>query len=189
MSAVFSQPTASFSINYPNPVCNPAVISFTNTSTGTGLTYAWNFGVSAGTNSTLQNPSVTYLTCGTFNVSLTVTDGNGQSASIMQAVTVHCSPTASFTVTQSSGCSPLLVHFNNTSTAGSGSITSYAWDFGDGFTATTASPNHTYTSSGCKTVTLTITNSFGCINTTTVNNAVCVFNSPVAAFRPTPGFS
>ena len=44
-----------------------------------------------------------------------------------------------------------------------GTIASYAWDFGDGTTATTASPliNHTYADPGNYTATLTATNSAG----------------------------
>lgn len=44
-----------------------------------------------------------------------------------------------------------------------GTITTYAWDFGDGVTLTTNVPvvNHTYTSAGSFTVTLTVTNSAG----------------------------
>lgn len=180
---LMAQPVAGFNINYPALVCNPAVISFTNTSTGTPtLTYEWNFGVTVGTNSIQTNPSITYITCGTFNVTLIATDGNGLKDTVVHVVTVHCSPTVSFTVNQTSGCIPLACQFTNSSTAGSGTITSYAWDFGDGFTSTNANPNHTYTTSGCKTVTLTITNSFGCITTFTMNNAVCLFPKPVANF-------
>ena len=39
----------------------------------TPLSYAWNFGGGAA-NSTLQSPSITFITAGTFTVTLTVTD-------------------------------------------------------------------------------------------------------------------
>ena len=52
-------------------------------------------------------------------------------------------PAASFSVTPTSGTAPLTVAFTDTSTGGP---TSWAWDFGDGETATAQNPSHTYTS-------------------------------------------
>ncbi|MEM7344934.1 MAG: PKD domain-containing protein, partial [Chloroflexota bacterium] len=49
--------------------------SFTNSATGTNLTYLWNFGDD--TTSTDANPSHVYPTTGTFTVSLTVSNGAG----------------------------------------------------------------------------------------------------------------
>lgn len=48
----------------------------------------------------------------------------------------------------------MLVSFTSQST---GSITSHAWDFGDGGTSTLSSPNHTYAFAGTYTVSLTET--------------------------------
>lgn len=48
-----------------------------------------------------------------------------------------------------------------------GSVAAYAWDFGDGHTATTVSPTHTYTGAGTYVVSLTVTDDLGSSVTTT----------------------
>ena len=53
----------------------PVTISFTDTSSGDGLTYLWNFG--DGGTSTLRNPSHTFQ-AGVWEVLLTVENDNGQ---------------------------------------------------------------------------------------------------------------
>ena len=42
-----------------------------------------------------------------------------------------------------------------------GRITHYAWSFGDGHTATGRTPSHTYATKGTRTITLTVTDSYG----------------------------
>ena len=60
----------------PNGTMNtaPLTVSFTNTSSGDGLSYVWNFG--DGETSLVANPSHTFSQ-GVWNVSLTVTNENG----------------------------------------------------------------------------------------------------------------
>jgi PKD repeat protein len=67
-------------------------------------------------------------------------------------------PTASFTASPTSGAAPLTVNFTDTSTGGP---LSWAWEFGDGETATAQNPSHTYTTAGNYTVRLTVTNDDG----------------------------
>ncbi|HSK34360.1 MAG TPA: PKD domain-containing protein [Propionicimonas sp.] len=64
-------------------------------------------------------------------------------------------PTASFTVS----CALLNCAFDASASDDDGTITNYAWDFGDGATSNGASPttSHTYASAGPRTVTLTVT--------------------------------
>ncbi len=67
-------------------------------------------------------------------------------------------PVASFTASPTSGTVPLTVSFTDTSTR---NPTSWAWEFGDGETATAQNPSHTYTTAGTYTARLTVTNEAG----------------------------
>lgn len=64
------------------------------------------------------------------------------------------------------------------SSAPSGQSLAYSWNFGDGTTGTGVSPSHTYTISGDFTLALTVTDTSGATNMTTVG--IQVFPSPVA---------
>jgi PKD repeat protein len=130
----------------------------------------WDFG-GDGT-SDEQNPSHTFSAPGSYNVTLTVTDGSGASnTSAAQAVEVGSStaPTADFTFT----CASLECTFTDASTPGEGAITSWAWDFGEAGSGTNTSteqnPAHTYAFSEQTqvTVTLTVTDADGETGTTT----------------------
>lgn len=75
-------------------------------------------------------------------------------------------PSASFTVS----CTLLTCSFDATASDDpDGTITDYAWSFGDGQTASGSSPtrSHTYASGGSRTVTLTVTDDDGLTSTTT----------------------
>ncbi|MEI2671846.1 MAG: PKD domain-containing protein [Marmoricola sp.] len=71
-------------------------------------------------------------------------------------------PVAVMSATPDSGVAPLTVNFNS---AGSndpdGSISSYAWDFGDGGTATGSTATHNYGAPGVYTAKLTVTDNSG----------------------------
>jgi hypothetical protein len=78
------------------------------------------------------------------------------------AITPDQAPVTSFTV--SAGKAGSASSFDaSSSTVRYGSITSYAWNFGDGHALTTTSPTatHTYASAGAYTATLTETDSAG----------------------------
>ena len=51
--------------------------SFTDKSTGTDLTYSWDFDGDGEADSTDQNPTYTFDSAGTYNVKLTITDAEG----------------------------------------------------------------------------------------------------------------
>ncbi|MBK7181559.1 MAG: PKD domain-containing protein [Bacteroidetes bacterium] len=74
-----SAPTADFTANRTN-ICVGDCINFTDLSTGTPTSWAWSFPGAATTTSTVQNPTnICYNTAGTYNVTLTATNGNGSS--------------------------------------------------------------------------------------------------------------
>jgi gliding motility-associated-like protein len=177
-----AQLNAEFSISNGQG-CVPLKSSFNNLSTGVSANsvYSWNFG--NGNLSSLKDPSAVYLTEGTYTVTLTVRDGN-QVSTKTRDVKVYKKPQADFTFSSVKGCSPLTVTFNSTSTAGDGVISSYFWDFGDGSTQQTYSPSttHTYQVKQKASVSLTVTNQYGCYNTIVKNDIIDVLDPLVADF-------
>jgi gliding motility-associated-like protein len=143
--------------------CAPLLVNFTDQSTGSPTQWKWDLG--NGTISFLQNPSVTYFNPGQYNVKLVIYNAAGDSSVLIkpQYITVNATPNVAFTATPLAGCFPLPVNFTDQSTPGSGTITSWQWDFGDGASSNIANPSHTYTASGNYNVTLRLINSFGCI--------------------------
>ena len=144
---------------------------------GTIASYAWDFGdASTGTGATPTHP---YAAAGTYDVTLTVTDDDGASTSLTKPVTVtpappaNVAPTASFTATGGQ----LSASFNATaSTDADGTITSYAWNFGDATTGTGATPTHAYGTAGTYSVTLTVTDDDGA--STSLTKPVVVTDPP-----------
>jgi len=76
-------------------------------------------------------------------------------------ITVNPLPNSAFTVAGECVLNPVI--FTNTSTITNGSITNYAWDFGDGTTVSMdENPTHTYSSQGTYAVKLITTTDRGC---------------------------
>lgn len=82
-------------------------------------------------------------------------------------------PAADFAGTPTSGDFPLVVQFTDLST---GDPASWSWVFGDGGTATTQNPGHTYNAAGTYTVSLTATNAQG--SDTVVKNGYITVTEP-----------
>jgi PKD repeat protein len=75
-------------------------------------------------------------------------------------------PTAIATATPSSGTAPLAVAFDGTKSKDpDGTITAFAWTFGDGSSASSSTVNHTYTQPGTFNATLTVTDNGGAQST------------------------
>jgi gliding motility-associated-like protein len=89
-------------------------------------------------------------------------------------------PQADFTATPAFGCAPLSVNFQNASNA-TGPITA-AWNFGNGSSAVGNSGTSLYSNPGTYSVSLTITDAFGCQSDVTVQNLVQVAGPPQAGF-------
>lgn len=136
-------------------------IGFYNFSTGPSNTkYLWDFG--NGITSTLKQPGQITFNSGTFTVSLTATNDLVTPALTSTATTtveiLDATVTANFTITPSSGSAPLAVTLNPSGSLGP--ISSYAWTFGDGTSAsTTTAVNQikTYNTPGTYNITLTVT--------------------------------
>jgi PKD repeat protein len=175
---VSNAPQVSFTTTDPTSGCGSLTVNFTNNTTGGGgNSYAWDFGDGSGSSS-LQNPTYTYSTPGTYTVTLTASLGSCSDVdSIVNYITVNPAPTAAFTA--ANVCLGDIMNFNNTSTG----ATSYAWDFGDGSgTSSATSPSYTYASANTYTVSLIATNGT-CVDT--ITQSVVVNNAPQVSFTST----
>lgn len=149
-------PTAAFS---GTPLSGPAplTVDFTDASTGTPTSWAWNFGDTE--TSTDQNPTHEYTDPGTYTVALTVTNDDGSDTETKtDYITVLGPPVANFSGTPLSGTVPLSVDFTDSST---NSPDTWFWDFGDGDSSAVQNPTHIYNYIGVYTVTLTASSSAG----------------------------
>ncbi len=150
-----SQPKANFL--FANKCVN-SLTTFTDMSTvssGTIVSWTWNFGVST---STVQNPTNTFTTTGTHTVSLVVSTGCKDS--ITKTVFINSLPVVNFT-------SLSLCHdsaqFVSTASVTPGSIASYNWNFGDTTFSSIKDPYHVYKDTGNYFVTLSVVSDSGCV--------------------------
>ncbi|HVM61294.1 MAG TPA: polysaccharide lyase family 7 protein [Verrucomicrobiae bacterium] len=165
LTVLATPPVASFTANPTNGVV-PLGVTFTDTSSGSPTSWSWAFG-DTGT-STSQNPGHTYATPGTYTVMLIASNTGGSSTNtrVNLITALAPPPVASFTLTPTSGAAPLGVSFTDSS---SGSITGWAWVFGDGNTSTTQNPTDVYVNPGVYTVQEIVSGPGGSSTDTVVN--------------------
>jgi PKD repeat protein len=148
----------------------------TNISCGSVTSYYWDFG--DGNNSARENPRHKYASAGTYNVKLVVYQQGGVKDSITKQVVAHPYPSSNFTA--SNTCAGKQMSFTNNSSIGSGSISSYQWDFGDGNKSSQSAPSHTYATHGAYDVRLVSTSNFGCKDTLT--KRLDIYELPKSSF-------
>ena len=180
-------PTASFTSTSAQLVANVDASASTD-SDGSIVSYAWDFG--DGSTGTGVKASHTYVQSGSYPVKLTVTDNQGATGTVTNAVTVQAPPpnqppVASFT----SSATFLAASFDGTASSDpDGTVTAWAWDFGDGQTGTGATTTHTYATAGTYAVKLTVTDDKSA--STSITKSITVQapppnQPPVAAFTST----
>ncbi len=175
-------PTAAFS-HTPGSGCAPLTVDFTDESTGSPATWAWNFG--DGAVDSTASPSHEYTIPGSYDVTLIVANtGGADTLTVAGAVVVDGPPAAAWTVSDTTIAVGAAVTFTDTST---GAPTAWNWDFGDGGTSTDQSPVHQFNTAGIFTVTLIAGNACGA-DTTAVLDQITVeaLAAPVAGFSYTP---
>lgn len=166
--------------------CKPLTVDFSDLSVANGGTIAsWHWDFGDGNTSTLQNPSHTYISGGTFAISLKVVTSNGCSKTRLfpAYITVGNGVVANFLNSTPTTCvPPIAVSFQNLS-IGQGQL-AYLWNFGDGGTSTLANPVHNYASAGNYDVSLIVNSSDGCSDTiiragaVNIGNVMAAFSGP-----------
>ena len=183
-------PTPDFTVSPGGPrVGEPVFFTATSTSPVPIVSSDWDFG--DGATASGGNVAHTFSAAGAYTVILTVTDQLGRQATTSKTVTVSSSrPTASFVFSPSSPTTTTTVQFNAAaSLATSGrTITSYAWNFGDGATTSGVTTSHSFTVEGVYSVVLTVTDSAGESGTTSENVTVTTVSggAPTASFTFSP---
>ncbi len=111
---------------------------------------------------------------GASSVDASATGNWAGKAVFVSPVAPPVAPVASYTVS----CPAATCFFDaSASTAPGSTITSYAWDFGDGTTGTGVKPQHTYTAVGDYQVTLTVTSAQNLTNSVTHTASVTTLTS------------
>jgi len=140
---ILPKPLADFSVQ---STCVNTPAQFTDLSQpGAGVitTWSWTFGEPAtGTSnvSSLKSPVHTYLTAGTYPVTLIVSNSGGCLDTIIKQIVVNGLPVVDFSFNL--GCVKAATQFMSSPYVNAGAIVAYHWDFGDGYVSTTADPAH-----------------------------------------------
>ena len=152
----------------PTSGASPLTVSFTDTSFSSdpgGITaWEWDFDGDGSIDSTQQNPTFVYNTCGRYTVSLTVRDAMFPASTFTQTDLITVDPnmlvSAAFQASPRGGIVPFTVQFTDTST---GMPTAWDWDVdGDGITDSLSQNfSFTYTMPGTYDVTLIVQNACG----------------------------
>lgn len=174
-------PTAAFSND--EGICKGLPFTFNDASSSDGIhpisSWQWSFGDGNTENFSTAPFSHLYSDSGTYDVQLVVFDTNGCTDTLFtNDAVIIAGPVAAFTMQDSIRCTTTNVAVINNS---AGLQLSYLWDLGNGNTSTIRNPEITYTKQGSYTISLTVTDRFGCRDSTTLAGAITISN-PVARF-------
>lgn len=183
---VWATPIANIAANPPLKVFPDATFDIYNQSSpaAAGWSYSWDF--NDNTFSVLRDPGThTYLKWGPkanefkYNVKLKIESPHCKDSTVTTIFLLPAVPQSEFSANVDSACSPLEVHFVNTSQWAD----SYLWDFGDGTTSTEPEPVHTFVDPGYYTVRLTVSGDGG---VRFFYRVFRVYQNPTANFQAVP---
>lgn len=181
--------TADFTGN-PTTVNVGGTVAFRDASTGNPTSWSWTFQGGNPSTSTSQNPSVVYSTAGTYNVSLTISDGTSEDTETKNAyITVNengeINPpdpngelAAAFVASSYNITIGDCINFTDLS---SGSPTSWTWTFQGAETVSSTQQNPTnicYNVPGAYNVTLYVQNVDGDYDSEVCEGCIIVENNP-----------
>ena len=176
-------PTVAFATTSVNACANN--FTFTNNSAiaAGSVSYTWNFGGGNVSTSTVSPLTYTFPGIGDYTVSLIGVSNMGCGDTMLHYISIYPYPVINFSVPAS--CENAI--FTVSTTAVSGSVTSYLWDFGDPLsgpsnTSTLQNPTHFYNTTNSFVITLNLISNLNCPSTTVT--PIVVFPNPVASFTP-----
>ena len=164
--------------------CAPLIVNMTNSTKGASVNakYIWEFGNGNGSN--LKDPGATFYTPKAYSIKLTVIDGS-QTSSTTKTVNVYELPEVDFSFAGKSGCAPQTIVLKSKHVYES---YSYTWDLGNGVIKSgvdLSELSYVYDNKISPPISLSVSNSYGCINSKTITNTIDVYESPFASFKTT----
>jgi len=177
---VFDTPIIDFTIDQ---FCLGTPTYFTNFSTlnnGNIIKWKWDFGDSS-ESINLKNPNHVFTKEGIYTVNLLATTEFNCTSMLDKKITILNLPIVSFS-NDSIACVGDEIRFTDRSIGTSNNLISWEWTIGDSTEFTTQNPIHQFKYAQKFDVNLSVTSSEGCLNDTTILNAVEVFNNPIADF-------
>lgn len=142
--------------------CTDYTVVFENSSIGTDDFY-WDFGVDGITTdvSTDETPVYTYPDTGTYTVTLIAFPGFDCSDTTY--LTVHIYPQLIADIAFDNTCAQSPVSFLDMSTTDFGTLTSWQWNYGDGWGSSEQNPSYAYEEPGDYMLIFMVENSVGCV--------------------------
>ncbi|MBA7513555.1 hypothetical protein ES705_05571 [subsurface metagenome] len=182
---VYAKPNADF--YFPVTAdCPPFNVQMINSSTGSNLSYFWNFAEE--NTSTLENPNNLFGNDSSSVVAkpitLTVTSDRGCNDSIIKSINVYPNVTVEFISNVIEGCSPLVVDF----IGDTANISSMIWYINGQAFSTLKDPSHRFVNDTpgdeIFDITFSAISEYNCFDDTT--GTITVFPNPIAEFIPEP---
>ena len=172
---VFPSPLANFNIS-EEVGCAPLEIELISPAAG-GYWEETNWDFGDGFFSTDKNPTHEFLNPGNYTITYIVSNDCGTSSSSKE-IKVLPKPIAAFDLLESEGCSPFEPGFINNSVGAN----SYKWSFGENLVSNDEYPKLQFSEAGSYDILLIATHSYGCSDSVLLNNAITVYESPIAKF-------
>lgn len=122
---------------------------------------------------------LTLLNSGPYQV--TLTSSTGCDSIVYLSLHVKNKPIVDFTSSALEGCGSVNTTLEIITPS---SYVESLWIFGNGYTSNQlGNLNYTFNEPGCHSVTLQLTDQYGCTNTKEVTDMICVFPNPIASFE------
>lgn len=163
-----SQTTPISDFNMPPTGCLGVAIPLVDNSANGPINWQWFMTGASPSNSTSQNPVITYSNTGTYTVSLQASNSFGSGAFVSKVITINNNPVV--TSTSATVCA------GNTATLTASGASTYTWSTGATGSTLTVSPtvSTTYSVTGTSTVGCSHTNTGAVFVPTPVTPAICM---------------
>ncbi len=175
---MFADPTADF--NFTDE-CDGVAINFIDASNGNGATidqWDYDFNNDGVVDYSGSNTSYTYPTAGDYDVNLYIETTDGCYNNIVKQIEIFPNPTSIFT--GENVCENNNASFIDNSV---GDINAWNWQFGNGGLSNVQNPSELYVSEGVFNVSLTVTTTDNCVNTS--SSTVEIYPTPIPQFMTT----